>query len=176
MSDNPLTGEVSNSKLAAVFESGAAAREAAAALLSEGGLQPTQVKVVAPGEPDANIKLEPEGRNIWRTVGIAHVKLGIAGAVAGVLLFVVMMGMGVPFVTRSPVAAFLVALFFCTVAGLLWAGFVAIRPDHDRYIHATHDAMAAGRTTVVVHALSHEEQARARELLSARGGEITATL
>lgn len=176
MSDHPLTGEVSNSKLAAVFESGEAARDAAAALLDETGLQATQVKVIAPGEPDADIKLEPEGRNIWRTVGVAHVKLGIAGAVAGIALFVVMMAMGVPFVARSPVAAGLVALFFGTVAGLLWGGFVSIRPDHDPYIHATHDAMAAGRTTVVVHALSRDELERARDLLSGRGASITRTM
>ena len=48
MSNNPLTGEVSNSKLAAVFESDAAAREAAA-VLAAAGLQPAQVKLVAPG-------------------------------------------------------------------------------------------------------------------------------
>lgn len=176
MSDHPLTGEVSNSKLAAVFATGDAARDAADALLRDAGLQPTQVKLIAPDEPDADIKLEPEGRNIWRTVGIAHVKLGIAGAVAGVALFVVMLAMGVPFVSRSPVAAGLVALFFGTVAGLLWGGFVSIRPDHDPYIHATRDAMAAGRTTVVVHALSRDELERARDLLAARGADITRTM
>src|SRR5690606_13815060 len=58
MSDNPLTGEVSNSKLAAVFSTGAAARDAAAALVAETGMQPSQVKLIGPDEPDANIKLE----------------------------------------------------------------------------------------------------------------------
>ena len=175
MSDNPITGEVSNSKLAAVFDSDAAAREAAAALVSDAGLQASQVKVIAPDEPDANIKLEPEGLNIWRTIVVAHVKLGIVGAVAGALAFAIMMAMDVPFVTRSPIAAGLVTIAFGAVAGLLFGGFIPIRPDHDRYVQATHDAMQARRTTVVVHALSREEQARARDFLSARGADVTST-
>lgn len=176
MSDNPLTGEVSNSKLAAVFDSTAAARDAAAALLSEAGLQPQQVKVITPDEPDANIKLEPEGKGIWRTILVAHVRLGIVGAILGAIAFGAMMWAGLPFVTRSPVAAGLVTIFFATVGGLLLGGLVSIRPDHDRYVHATRDAMEARRTTVVVHALSKDEQQRASELLSARGADVTATL
>ncbi|MBD7986829.1 riboflavin biosynthesis protein RibA [Luteimonas sp. Sa2BVA3] len=176
MSDNPLTGEVSNSKLAAVFDSSADARAAAAALLSEAGLQPQQVKVVGPDEPDANIKLEPEGRGIWRTIVVAHVKLGIVGAILGAIAFGIMMWAGLPFVTRSPVAAAAATIAFATVGGLLLGGLVSIRPDHDRYVQATHDAMEARRTTVVVHALSKDEQQRASELLAARGAEVTATL
>ena len=176
MSDNPLTGEVSNSKLAAVFDSGADARAAAAALLSEAGLQPQQVKVVGPDEPDANIKLEPEGRGIWRTIVVAHVKLGIVGAILGAIAFGIMMWAGLQFVTRSPVAAAAATIAFATVGGLLLGGLVSIRPDHDRYVQATHDAMEARRTTVVVHALSKDEQQRASELLAARGAEVTATL
>lgn len=176
MSDSPVSGEVSNSKLAAVFDSGPAARDAAAALVAAVGLQPAQVKVIAPDEPDANIKLEPEGGGIWRTIVIAHVRLGILGAVLGGVAFGIMMWMGVPFVARSPVAAGLVTICFGAVGGLLLGGLVSIRPDHDRYVQATHDAMDARRTTVIVHALSHDEQARAREFLASRGAEVTGTL
>lgn len=176
MSDNPLSGEVSNSKLAAVFDSDAAARQAAEAVLAAAGLQAAQVKVVTPGEPDANIRLEPEGQGIWRTIVVAHVKLGILGAVLGAVAFAIMMGAGLPFVTRSPLAAGLVTISFGAVAGLLFGGLVSIRPDHDRFVHATHDAMAARRTTVVVHALSREQLQRARDVLAERGGEVTSTL
>ena len=73
-------------------------------------------------------------------------------------------------------AAAAVTIAFATVGGLLLGGLVSIRPDHDRYVQATHDAMEARRTTVVVHALSKDEQQRASELLAARGAEVTATL
>lgn len=176
MSDNPVTGEVSNSKLAAVFDTGSAARAAAEAVIAAVDLQPAQVKLVTPGEPDANIKLEPEGGGIWRTIVVAHVRLGILGAVIGAVAFAIMMWAGVPFVARSPMAAGLATIAFGAVGGLLLGGLVSMRPDHDRYAHVTHEAMDEGRTTVLVHALSREQQQRARDVLAERGGEVTGTL
>lgn len=175
MSDNPLTGEVSNSKLAAVFDDEAAAREAAAALTAQTDLQPAQVKLITPDEPHPGIKLEPEGGGIWRTIVLAHVKLGIAGVIAGALAFAAMMWAGVPFIVQSPWTAGLVIAAFGGVGGLLLGGLVSLRPDHDRYILATRDAIAERRTTVVVHALSEQQLSRADAVLSARGAEITRT-
>lgn len=176
MSDNVLTGEVSNSKLAAVFSSRRAAADAAQALIAGSDLQPAQVKVIGPDEPDVAVKLEPEGGGIWRTIVVAHVRLGIVGAVVGLVVFGVLTAMGVPMVVQSPWAAGLVLLSFGAVAGLLLGGLVSLRPDHDRYVHATRDAMEAGRGTVVVHALSVAQRQAASEFLAARGGDVTRTL
>ncbi len=176
MSDIPVTGEVSNSKLAAVFDGRRAAQDAAAALCRELDVATSQVKLIAPGSADVDIKLEPEGGGIWRTIILAHMWLGIWGAVLGLLAFGLLYWGGVPFIVQSPVAALLVLLFFGATAGLLLGGLVSLRPDHDRYIQATHDAMEEGRTTVVVHALSHEQRTRAAEFLSARGADVTQTL
>ncbi len=176
MSDIPVTGEVSNSKLAAVFDSRRLAREAATALCRELGLGQAQVKLVTPGSADVDIKLEPEGGGIWRTIVVAHVRLGIWGAVLGLAAFALLYWGGVPFIVQSPVASVLVLLFFGTTAGLLLGGLVSLRPDHDRYIHATRDAMEQGRTTVLVHALSNEQRTRAAAFLSSRGADVTQTL
>ena len=176
MSDIPVSGEVSNSKLAAVFASLPMAREAAGALSSELGLAPAQVKLVGPGEADVDIKLEPEGGGIWRTIVRAHVRLGILGAVLGVVAFVVLMAAGIPFIVNSPWAAGLVLLGFGATAGLFLGGLVSLRPDHDRYIQATRAAMEAGCTTVLVHALSADQRDAAAALLAARGADLTRTL
>lgn len=176
MPGNPVSGEVSNSKLAAVFGSDQAARAAARALQDEASLQPAQVQVVTPADTHADRKLEPESRGIWHTIVTAHVRLGIAGLVAGLVVFAVMMLLDIPFITQSPWAAAAVIASFGGVAGLLLGGLVSLRPDHDRYIHATRDAMAERRTTVVVHAFSIEQAAKAEEILAGRGGEVTRTL
>lgn len=176
MSDNVLTGEVSNSKLAAVFATRLAAREAAEALVAASDLQPAQVKVIGPGEADVGIKLEPEGGGIWRTIIVAHARLGVLGAVSGLVVFGVLVALGVPFVVQSPWAAGLVLAGFGAVAGLMLGGLVSLRPDHDRYVHATRDAMEAGQGTVVVHALSTAQQKMAAEFLAQHGGEVTRTL
>jgi hypothetical protein len=173
---SPITGELSNSKVAAVFAQESAARQAANAVASALSLGAAQVQVITPSEPHPGRKLEPESRGIWRTIGIAHVKLAIVGAVVGVIAFFVLRGMGVPFIVNSPIAAGLVLLWFGALAGMFLGGFVALRMDHDRYIEAARDAMAAGHTTVVVHAFSTEQRSQAAEFLRAQGGDVTSTL
>ena len=172
----PITGEVSNHKLAAVFDSAATARDAAAALAEAVGLEPAQVQVIAPDEPRADAKLEPESRGIWHTIVLAHLRLGILGAIAGAVVFGLLFWLGVRFIVSSPWAAGPVLVGFGALAGLLLGGLVSLRPDHDRYIQATHEAMEERRTTVLVHAFSSEQQGAAAEFLAGRGGDVTKTL
>ena len=171
-----VTGELSNSKVAAVFPREAAARAAAQAVAAALDLDAAQVQVITPSEPHPGRKLEPESRGIWRTIVVAHVRLGIVGAVVGVVAFAVLHAIGLPFITASPVAAALILLGFGAVAGLMLGGLVSLRPDHDRYVEATRDAMEAGNTTVVVHAFSVEQRHQAAEFLRGQGGEVTSTL
>lgn len=176
MSDNPVTGEVSNSKLAAVFPAATAAQEAAVDLVEQLGLAPAQVKLVTPATSDLDIKLEPEGGNIWRTIVRAHLKLCLLGALAGGLVFVAMMLLGVHFVRSSPWAAGAWWVLYGAIGGLFLGGLVSLRPDHDRYIRAVRKAVAAGRSAVVVHALSSGQQSEAARFLAQRGAEVTRTL
>lgn len=177
MSDtSPLTGEASNSKLAAVFAQARDARAAAQAVATALSLEAGQVQVIAPTEPHPGRRLEPETRGIWRTIVVAHARLGLAGAVLGLLAFALLYAAQVPFIASSPVASALVLLFFGAIGGLLLGGLVALRPGHVRYVDATRAAIAAGDTTVVVHAFSTQQRDRAAELLRHHGGEVTSTL
>ncbi len=176
MSDLPVTGEVSNSKLAAVFDRESEARAAMQAVVSGAGLQPVQVKLVTPAEPNPGIKLQPEGQGIWRTILLAHLKLGIAGTVVGALAWAVLMWLGVTLIVSSALLAAVAFMFMGAIAGLMLGGLVALRPDQDRYVQATRDAIAHDRFTVVVHALSAEEAERAAKVLSGLGAEVTRTL
>lgn len=176
MSDNPVTGEVSNSKVAAVFSSARAARAASTAVADETGIEAAQIRVITPGDPDTDIKLEPEGGNIWRTLVVSHVRLGIAGLLAGLCVFGILMAMQLPQVVQSPFASAAACAFFGALGGLMLGGLVTLRPDHATVINATRDAADHGRTTVVVHALSAEQRARAMAVLGRCGGDVTQTL
>lgn len=173
---SPITGELSNSKVAAVFPFEVAARDAAQAVATALSLGAAQVQVITPGETHPGRKLEPESQGIWRTIVVAHVRLGIAGAVVGLLAFAALYASDIPFIVNSPVAAALVLLFFGAVAGLMLGGLVSLRPDHDRYVEAARDAMDTGSTTVVVHAFSAQQADQAAAFLRAQGGDVTSTL
>lgn len=177
MTDTPaLSGERSNSKLAAVFATAEAATAAAREVTAALNLGDAQVQLLTPGELAPGRRLEPESHGIWRTIVVAHARLGMAGVVAGLLAFAVLYAMGIAFVLRSPVASALLLLAFGGIAGLMLGGLVALRPDHDRYLLAAREAMEEGRPTVVVHAFSAAQADQAADFLRARGGEVTGTL
>lgn len=173
---SPITGELSNSKVAAVFPDEHVARRAARDVAAALMLGAAQVQVITADEPHPGHKLEPETQGIWRTIVVAHVRLGIAGAILGLLVFALLYELGIAFVVNSAIAAALVLLAFGAVAGLFLGGFVSLRVDHDRYVQAARDAMKAGHTTVVVHAFSAAQRSEAAEFLRGQGGDVTSTL
>ena len=174
--NSPLTGEVSNSKVAAIFVDERAARAVAAHLQAALQLSDAQVEVITPGDRGPGRKLEPESEGIFRTIVRTHVVLGLAGAVAGGLVFAVLWAMAVPMIVNSATMAAAVIVVFGIVAGLMLGGLVSLRPDHDRYISRVQEAIGEGRSAVVVHAFSREQNAQAAGMLRAASGEVVATL
>ena len=82
----------------------------------------------------------------------------------------------VPMIVQSLGLSLSVFVAFGTVAGLMFGGLAALRPDHDAYIGSVHDAQRAGRYSVIVHAFNPQELADSSVELRVRGGEITSTL
>ena len=173
---SPISGEVSNSKVAAIFPSQAAAQSAASAVRQSLGLTGSQVELLAPGDPAPGRHLEPESHGIFRTMLIAHARLGIVGAVVGAIAFAALYATGSRMIVSSSLAAFLVLVVSGAVAGLFVGGLVTLRPDHDRYILAVLSALKEGRSAVLVHAFSSEQRNRAEQALKEQGGETVATL
>ncbi len=173
---NSLLGELSSSKVAAVFPLESSAREAANAVASALRLLPAQVRVLIPGQAGVDRALEPESHGIARTIFLAHYKLGIVGLVFGLLVFVGVFVSGVEFVRLSPLAASCALAFFGLVGGLLLGGLVSLRPDHDAYILHAKEALEEGQVVVIVHATSTEQRDKAEIVLHSLGGETTATL
>lgn len=171
-----LTGEISDSKVAAVFDSEDRARTIARELRAQLGLRDSQVQVISPHDRHPGRKLLPEGRGIFRTILIAHYKLGLAGLALGGLLFAILYAMGVSAVVSSPVLAGLLIVGYGGVFGLMVGGLVSLRPDQDPYLLKVRGALKEGCSAVVVHAFNAEERARAEDALTARGGDTVRTL
>jgi len=173
---SPLTSEVSNSKVAAIFPSAARAQEVAAHLRGSLGLSEAQVQVITPADPRPGQKLEPESEGIFRTILRAHLMLGVLGAAVGAAAFGVMWAMGLPLIVNSAALAAGVIIAFGALAGLFLGGLVSLRPDHDLYINKVFDALGEGRSAVVVHAFSGEQKTQVESLLNSASGEVVATL
>lgn len=171
-----LTGESSSHKLAAIFASEPAAREAAVKVVDAVGLDNDQVEVVNPGDDEPGRKLEPESRGIWHTLIRAHLWLGLAGAAIGAILYFLLWAAGVAAVVDNTAwaAGMLILGFF--VGGLLLGGLVTARPDHVPYIRAAASALRDGKSVVVVHARDLEQLRQAKAELEKHHADVIPTL
>lgn len=106
----------------------------------------------------------------------AHIWLGLAGAVLGLLAFGNMLALGVQFIVLSPWWSALLLIGFGTIGGLMLGGAVSLRPDHSPYIAASREALQQGKYVVVVHATSADELEQAEAILKPNAGETVRTL
>ena len=173
---SPVSGEASDTKVAAIFEDEGRARRIAAKLRRRLGLRQSQVQVITRHDRHAGRKLEPENKGIFRTMLIAHVKLGLVGAAVGGALFVLLYLSGLQLVTSSPGFAAAVIIAYGGVFGLMAGGLVTLRPDHDPYIHKVYRGLDEGRSAVVVHAFDAAQRKAAQQALDEEGGETIRTL
>lgn len=171
-----LTGEVSNHKVAGLIDDEDGARELAAAVRAGTGLNEAHVRVLSPGDDNVGRTLEPESRGIMHTIIRAHLWLGLAGAVVGILAFGIMIALDVQFIVLSPWWSAFLLTGFGTVGGLMLGGAVSLRPDHSPYIAAAREALEKGKHVVVVHATSTGELNQAEAILKANAGETVRTL
>ena len=177
MSRNRLSkGEISPHKVAAIFGDAEHARSAAERARTALGLAADQVSVLTPDTLRPGRRLEPESHGIWAVLLKAHVALGVAGFLLGLLLFWALWRSGLPAVVSNPLPAAGAIVFFATMGGLMLGGLATLRPDHDVYIMKVLDACRDGRSAAVVHARTADEMDAARAVLEAADGDVVATL
>ncbi len=169
-------GERSLSKVAAVYESEAAAQSAARQVTDLPDIEGRQVQMVRPFDPEWGRRLEPEGVGIWRTAVRAHVTCSIVGMSLAALGFVALWAAGVTAIVTTPVMS-LVAMVMCGLMfGLMAGGLITIRPDHDAVVAPVREAVTNGRWSVVVHPSSRSQLAETVRTLGQTGVPIFQTL
>jgi len=169
------TGEDSNHKSAAVFDTIEEAEKAQAALLTSSSLDPQQIDVLSPDSENQGRRLLPESQGIWRTWLRAHAVFGVIGAIIGMLSFAVLYAAGVTVITDNPLLAGIMFFHVPTMMGLLIGGLFTIRPDQASYLYTARDALKAGKFVIVVHAHSPEQLDAARKLLEGPALETART-
>lgn len=160
-----ITGETFDHKVAAIFADEASAKHAADVVRGATSVSDTQIFVVGPTDSHPGWELEPEDRGIWRTFVRSHLWIGLAGAVAGFLVFILLFLLGIGFVVASPLASVLIATGFGGIFGMMFAGLITLRPDHMPYISIAQSALRKGKYVLAVHARSAEQLQEAKAVL-----------
>ena len=171
-----LFGERSLTTVAALFGQAQDARNAAEHVVRDARLPEKQVKVVGPGDPSLERKLEPEESGIVHTLIRSHIALGILGLIVGMLIAGALILGGVGWAVASPYYTFGVAAIFFAVGGMMLGGLVSIRPDRAVLDTTVEAAVQEGRWAVVVHPVNHKEEERALDVLEHTTGEVVHSL
>jgi len=159
-----MLGEHYSHKISTEFESESTVNSAVDSLI-RADIPQSQVEIVRPDDPNIAIKVEPEVKGVARSLAKTHAMFGFVGLLAGLVLAALLVEVGPPLTQSSPVMTFIAACFVCTALGLLLAGAIALRPDHDPFIEKTRKANKAGRWTVIVHCESREQQKKVKEVI-----------
>lgn len=163
-------------KVSAVFHDARRARDAANALGAKAGFSSDQIELVDPNDPQLAQKVEKESGAIFSTILRSHAVLAIVGAIAGLILAAVLVGAGFDFAQTRPGWVYGILAVVGGAIGMLVAGLVSIRPDHEPVITETEDASEHGEWTVVVHARDEDEKHRADELLEHYSKKVAESL
>jgi hypothetical protein len=151
MSWNPIA-EKSRTLVAASFDDRVRAEQMASTLERDPEVD-GRVSVIAPDDPLAARKMEPDQRGIWHTLLRGHLVFGVLGAVVGALIAFAAIAAW-PAAASSPgfTVVFLTVLgaFF----GLMIGGLLTLRPDHGAVIQQVRAALERGQWAVVVRPVS----------------------
>lgn len=161
-------------KVGAVFESEAAAKNAVKSLVSEGAINLQNIELVEPRDGSFEHKVEPEDKGIARTLLKSHLVLGAVGLLAGLLASTLLVTVGPQLTRANPAFTFIPLTLICVFLGLLLAGLVSLRPDHDRLINKSRNAAKSGRWSVVVHTANTEEKQRAKNVMKKKSAKSVA--
>lgn len=162
---NILLGEEFPHKVSAQYNSEQSANQAVRLLVDKAQIPRHQIRVVQPHDPYMGRKTEPENKGIARTLVKSHTVLGIGGLVFGLLLAALLVTIGPAMTRESPMFTFIALGFLFTFLGLILAGVISLRPDHDNMIATTRTATEAGYWTVIAHCTTLEQQAQVKDTI-----------
>ncbi len=164
------------SKVAASFDCKTEAARAVQQVASAEGAELGQIRLVGPGDPAADRKLQPESGAIARTWIRTHLVFGAVGMLSASVLTFTAIQWGPTALSASPVFTGITLVWVITLSSLMLAGAVTLRMDHDRVLNHVLRASAEGRHTVVAHARSAKQKRRFAKALRTQAGAAVSTL
>lgn len=159
-----IQDEKHTGRVAAVYTSEQAANAAKQKLI-DNGISPGIINIVRPDDKNISKKIEPESHGIAKTIVKSHGWLGLIGMIVGILIATFLVASGPEMTQSSPLFTYLVFIFFGLIFGMMLAGLISIRPDHDPLITKTIETSQEHRWTVVVQTDDQDDIDLVKELL-----------
>lgn len=163
-------------KVGAIFNSEDKAQTAFSALHKSGDFIKSEIKLIPPYDSGYDKKLEPEDKKLGQTLLKSHLILALVGIVVGIFIASLLLLSGPIFLQEYIVATYLSISMLCAFIGLLIAGVISIRPDHDHLINKVRKASQKGQWAVIAHTNSRDKMEKAKEIMRPFAISLSATL
>lgn len=174
--DIQLSEESKASKVAAVFENEQQALDAQRILLNSGYFNQQNIEIVRPKDKHVSEKMEPEPKAIAKFITRSHFMFGGLGLLLGLIIATTLVISGPEMTRSSPLQTYLAFTIMGTFFGLLIAGFLSLRPDHDPLINQTISATQHNQWSLIIQTEDHDKLNKAYEIMEPIAVSVTETL
>lgn len=177
-----LFGPKSRTKVVGIYHSAADMAAAADKARRLPGMAPSQIRVLGPKDAQNShselfgpLLEAPAQQGIFITLLRSHFAFGVAGGVAGLLLFAWLYSIGQPLLESRPLLAFIALVGVGIILGFFLGALISIRANHVKLISRVRSALAANCWALILYPASAEQTTAAKALLAASGAEVLST-
>ncbi|WP_404344162.1 hypothetical protein [Pseudoalteromonas mariniglutinosa] len=161
---------------AAIFNSEQQAQTALDALNNDTELMQEDIKLILPHDSNFDEKLEPEDKKIAKTLVRTHAVCAVIGIIAGTIIASLLLLSGPIFLQQYTLTTYLSLSMLCAFIGVLVAGFISLRPDHDHLTNTVRTATRNGQWAIIVHTNDRQKMTKAKHLMQPFASSLSTTL
>ncbi len=155
-----LSGEANSTLVSGLFHSETQAENVISSLVNDEDINVENIHLVKPQDEQVQKKLEPETKGIKQTLKKSHYRLGLCGALIGATLALLLIAFGLDALRDGKIVVIASLSVLGMFMGLIFAGAMSLRPDHELVIEKTRSASNSGEWAVIVHADSSADKER----------------
>lgn len=170
-----VTEENKSSKVAGVFKDEKSAQSARQKLIDSGSFSVNVIEIVAPEDQNLSQKIEPNTQEIATTLVKSHSIIGAIGLLVGLGAALLLTTIGPDMTQSSPLLTYFALGFVGLLLGMMLAGAVSLRPDHDPLISETVKASENQQWSVIVQTRTSAESDRAEDILKISAQSVKET-
>lgn len=171
-----ISSEDKTTKVSGIFDSEDKAKAAFDILNNDEDFVKQSIKLISPHDQHYDEKIEPEDKEIGKTMLKSHIVFAVVGLVVGVIIASILFLLEFEFLQQHILETYASISILCAFVGLLIAGAFSLRPDHDHLINNVREATRSGLWAIVVHTDSHEKMEKAKDLMQPFTVSISTTL
>ncbi|WP_018981628.1 hypothetical protein [Salinimonas chungwhensis] len=155
-----------HTQVAAVFDTEASARASVDEVEDATDVTESQVTFVSPMDDTFSQKLEADSKKLGKHMWYAHLILGAAGLLVGLIAGWLLVSFGPALTQSNPLFTYIAMISPGIFVGLFVAGLISLRPDRSEIIDTVRHAIRRKHYAVIINMKKNQSVKNVAEILS----------